>query len=336
MTLSRRPFAAASFSFILVVSSLIVCTLGAQAASTKSPATPRADSTRITAAANITLRSTPAPDATAVAQVPLGTELTDAGPAGLDKTWIRVRLADNREGWLLANLTRPLDPVWRWPTFDGIIAERLGRKGDGFAAATELVSFIERVAPEYTDPDGRGSIELARLRALSSALGAIPMRGVRREPYASWLTARKTEVVYDDPGGHWVLADGPLWDLHSRQIKSTSADDIAWFAVGNGLAGECEGSVSCYLAVRNRLHGEYLRRHPFGKHAAEAVGVLKNTADVLIQPAKAGAAYKFDKKQDCRDLTASIDALVVAVQGTRVEGRDATVASLTTLKSVCR
>src|SRR6185436_18626807 len=102
-------------------------------------------------------------DAAAIAQLPLGTELADAGPAGLDKTWIRVRLADNREGWLLSNLTRPLDPIWRWPVFDRIIAERLGRKGDGFVASVELVNFIERVAPEYTDVDGRGRIELARL-----------------------------------------------------------------------------------------------------------------------------------------------------------------------------
>lgn len=345
MTLSRFPSAAPSFSFILVASSLIVCSLGAQAASyppstslrrDATPAGPAFDSTRITAAANITLRSTPSPDANVVAQIPLGTELVDAGPAGLDKTWIRVRLADSREGWLLANLTRPLDPVWRWPTFDRIIAERLGRKGDGFAAATELVSFIERVAPEYTDPDGRGRIELARLRALSSALRAVPMNGGRREPYAAWLTARRTEVVYDEPGGNWMLAEGLIWETHTRQARSTSADDIAWFAVGNGVAGECEGSVSCYLGVRNRLHGEYLRRHPFGKRAAEAVGVLKNTTDVLIQPANAGVAYKFDKKQDCRDLTTSIDALVAAVQSTRVEGRDATIASLTALKRVCQ
>ena len=76
MTRSHRPFALASFSFILVVSSLIVCTLAAQAAS---PGV-RNDANRITAATNITLRATPAPDASAVAQLPLGTELIDAAP----------------------------------------------------------------------------------------------------------------------------------------------------------------------------------------------------------------------------------------------------------------
>ncbi len=332
MTRPRRPFALASFSFILVVSSLIVCTLGAQAAA---PIV-RTDANRITTATNITLRATPAPDALAIAQLPLGTELIDAGPAGLDKTWIRVRLGDNREGWILSNLTRTLDPVWRWPTFDRIISERLGRKGDGFAASAELVAFIDRVAPEYTDPDGRGRVELARIRAIAATLKAIPMSGGRREPFATWLASRKTEVVYDEPGGRWILAPGPLWDMHEKQARTTSADELAWFAVGNGLPGECEGFVPCYLVARNRLHGEYLRRHPSGVHAAESVSVLKSTADLLGAPPKAGVAYKFDKKTDCRDLTTAVDALTAAVQATRVETRDAALASIAALKRGCQ
>jgi hypothetical protein len=95
----------------------------------------------------------PSPDASAIAQLALGTEVADAGPAGLDKTWVRVKLPDGREGWLQARLTKPLDPVWRWPVFDEIIASRLGRKGDGFPSNAEFVAFIERVA--ITDADGR-------------------------------------------------------------------------------------------------------------------------------------------------------------------------------------
>lgn len=294
------------------------------------------DSTRVTAAANITLRATPTPDGQSIAQLPLGTELVDAGPAGLDKKWIRVRLADSREGWIQSSLTRTLDPIWRWPTFDRIIAERLGRKGDGFGASAELVAFIERVAPEYTDPDGRGRIELARLRALTATLNAIPVNGGRREPYASWLASRKKDVVFDEPGGRWIVSDVVVWETHAKQAKTTSADEIAWFAVVSGIPGECEGQMSCYLYVRNRLHGEYLRRHPMGKYAAEAVGVLKNTADLLATPPKAGASYRFDKKQDCKDLSYSADTLTAAVQGTRVEARDATLASLAALKRICQ
>lgn len=294
------------------------------------------DSSRITAVANVTLRAAPSPEAPAVAQLALGTEVTEAGPAGLDKTWVRVRLADSREGWVQANLTRPLDPVWRWPTFDGIIASRLGRKGDGFPARVELVAFIERVAGEYTDPDGRARIDLSRLRALSSAQDAIPFGHGQREPYAAWLAPRRGEVIYDEPGGHFMIADTSIWNLQARHAASPVADDIAWFAVNNGLAGECEGGVACYLAWRNRLHGEYLRRHPAGRHAADAVDVVKSTAEALVAPPAPHAAYEFDKKRDCREVVASVDALVGAVQGTRVAGRDAALEALATLRKRCQ
>jgi len=150
---------------------------------------------RITVAANVTLRALPSMTAAAVAQLPLGTELIDAGPADLDRTWLRVKIADGREGWLRGNLTKTIDPAWRWPAFDRLIAERLGRKGDGFAAQAELVAFIDRVAPEYTDPEGRARIDLARLRAIQAALGSMPFDAGRREPYAAWIAARKSDVT---------------------------------------------------------------------------------------------------------------------------------------------
>jgi len=323
-------------SFLLIPGFAFV--LGSPAAGREDgPAAPR-ESTRITAAANVTLRALPSPGADAVAQLPLGTEVVQAGPAGLDKTWIRVKLGDAREGWVLASLTKPLDAVWRWPTFDSIIADRLGRKGDGFRAFAELVAFIERVAPEYSDPDGRARLELSRLRALSSALAAMPKGNSRREPYASWLASRKTDVVYDEPGGQWMLNGPMIWERHAKLAGASAsvADDFAWVAVTNGLAGECEGHLACYVDATDRLQGEYLRRHAAGRRAAESVDVIKSTVDLLTAPATKGASYTFDRKTDCNALSTSVDALVAAVQATRATNRDAAIASLTALKRMCQ
>ena len=220
--------------------------------------------------------------------------------------------------------------------FDEIIASRLGRKGDGFPANTEFVAFIERVAPEYTDADGRARIELARLRALSTTLASIPFNGARREPYSSWLGTRKHEVVYDEPGGRWMLAPGPLWDLHARHSATSAADDLAWLAVTNGLPGECEGFLPCYLEARNRSEAEYLRRHPAGRHVTEAVDIIKRTAETLTAPPLGKVGYEFDRKRDCRDVVASIDALTGAVQKTAAAGKDAAVASLAAIRAQCK
>ena len=293
------------------------------------------DQIRITAAANVTVRSLPMPDAPAVAQVPLGTELTDSSLAGLDKTWIRVSLADGREGWILSKNTRPLDPQWRWPAFDAIIADRLARKGDAFPALAELAAFIERVAPEYTDVDGRARVELARLRAISMTAAKIPFQRGSREPYAAWLNMRGTDVIYDEPGGRWMLAPRAIWETHARIDSGKIAEEVAWFAVNNGLGGECEGYLVCYFDRRNRLQGEYLRQHPNGLHAVDAIGVLKETADEIAAPARPGAAFLFDRSKDCRDVTASLDAITGAVQGSRAAGRDGAMASLAALRRLC-
>ena len=325
-----RSFRPSSF-LLSYISVLTVFLVGVTAAAS--------DPARITVVANVTLRAQPSPASPAVAQLPLGTEVTEAGPAGLDKTWVRVRLADAREGWLQSTLARPLDPTWRWPVFDRIIAERLGRTGDAFPANAELVAFIERVAPEYTDPDGRARVEFARVRALANALKSIPRNGGRRDPYSTWLAGRKSEAIYDEPGGSWMVNEATLWSLHTRHSGSTSADDIAWFAVTNGLPGECEGYLACYLAARNRLQGEYLRRHPLGRHTAQAVAAVNDTVDILGAPPRGPnghTAYEFDKARDCKDVTSSIDALTAAVKGTRVDTREAAMNNLSGLRRICQ
>jgi hypothetical protein len=298
-------------------------------------AAPADPTSRITAAANVTLRAMPSPEAAAIAQVPLGTEVTDAGPAGLDKTWVRVKLADGREGWLQASLTRVLDPSWRWTAFDRIIAERLGRKGDGFPALAELVAFIERVGPEYTNPEGRAQLEFSRLRAIGMAAAAIPRGTTAREPYASWIATHQNEVLYDSPTSKWILAAQAVWDAHKRHAESSVSDELAWFAVTTGVVGECAGRLTCYLDVRDRLYGEYLRRRPFGKHAAEAVDVIRNTADALAPRDNAAGTYAFDRGRDCKSVNDLVDALTSAVQTTRTESRDAAKSSLAAVKKIC-
>jgi len=324
----------------LVLASTVVLVIAAspagRAASPAGHASVPADTLRITAAANVTLRTSPDSSSQPVGQLPLGTEVADVGLPGLDKTWVRVKLADAREGWVLSNLTKKIDPAWRWPTFDRIIAERLGRKGDGFQASAELVAFIDRITPQYTDPDGRGRLEYWRLQAMAATLSAIPPGASRRDPYESWLVAHKADLVLDDAGHRWMMSDSAIWERHARVSSTESGDDIAWFAVTNGLAGECEGRVVCYLSARNRLYGEYLRRYPRGTHAAEAVEVIRSTADLLVANSSSKAAYTFDGKRDGKDLSIALDALTGAVKETRVPNKDAALTSLAALRRLAQ
>ena len=322
-----RPLRSVFIAIILVVIS---------AAATRGPqAALLSDGVRLTTAANVTLRETPVAGALAVGQLPLGSEVVEVGPPGMDKTWLRVRDAAGREGWLQSNLTRRLDPAWRWTAYDELVADRLARKGDGFPAAVELVTFIERVGPQYTNVEGRAQMDLSYLRAISSALSAIPRRGDQREPYAGFLKSKAALVVYDEPGARWIVNDKAIWDLHGKAARTPSAEPIAWFAVTNGLRGECEGYLPCYVDWRNRLEGEYLRRHPAGAHASQAIGAITTVTERLAAPPRPQQAFQFDRTRDCRDLTASIDALVKAVTVAQVAGKDAALTGLGSLKRLC-
>src|SRR4029453_11084390 len=99
---------------------------------------------------------------------------------------------------------------------------------------------------------------------------------------------------------------------------------------------DCEGSLTCYLTSRNRLQGEYLRRQPDGRHAADAVLALKKTAALVASPATPQRTYAFTRPLGCGAFPSSLDALTAAVQATRVEARNDTLASFATLRRICQ
>jgi hypothetical protein len=299
-------------------------------------ATAQEPAVRLVGAANVTIRQGPSAQAAAVVSLPLGTEVRQAGDNDLDKTWVHITTPDGREGFVLARLTRPLDPFWTWQTHEQLIVERLGRKGDGFPAAVELVSYIERIADTFSDPDGRARIDLYRLKALQLALAAVPS-GRRREPSNSWLTRYEDWAAYDEPGGRWMLRNDAIWKVHDAHARSPLADEIAWLSVTNGLGGECEGYLPCYFGARNALQGEYLRRHPTGVHVMEAVAAIGSTARLFHVPADEGSAYRFERAADCAPLTRELDALESAIQrAAAAPDRDGAIAALTAVRALCR
>lgn len=288
---------------------------------------------RITAATNITLRQTPSADSPVLAYLPIGTEVTEVGPIGMDKTWLRVRLGDNREGWLLANLTRVVEPARRTSTVEAIIIDRLGRRGDGPAATIELADFVERESRAITDPQVAARFDLYQLRAVSTTLAALRLNLGKRDPYMAWLDRHKTLIAYDEPAGRWMLSNAAIWQMHDQHPDSAAADEIAWLAATTGLPGECGGLLVCYADTLNKLYGEYLRRHPAGHHADEAVAKIKDAADQLSVPAKARPLYVFDTKRDCQPLTKAIDALGAAVSAATAIGKEPALQCLSAMKA---
>ncbi len=321
---------AAARRFILSLCVLVA--LGASSALAAGSGNP----VRITAATNLALRQTPSASANVVAYLPLGTEVTEVGPLGLDKTWLHVKLADNREGWLLSTLTRLVEPSRRTATVEAIIVDRLGRRGDGPPACIEVVDFIERESASVNDSETAARFDLYRLRAVSTVLSTIRLNLGKRDPYMSWLDRHKSLIAYDEPGGRWLLSNAAVWQTHDQHPDSAAADEIAWLAVTNGLPGECQGSLVCYVDTLNKLDGEYLRRHPTGRHADEAAARIKDAADQIGTGIKTHSVYVFDKTRDCAGLTRSVETLTASVSAAACGNRGEVLQSLAGIKSACK
>jgi Bacterial SH3 domain len=267
--------------------------------------------TRLTSASNVRLRSEPATDAAIVASLPLGAELHPTAQSQ-DGAWIHVRTGSGPEGWVLGSLTREVPEAQYLRVAEEIIKDRLARQGDGFPARVELVAFIERSMERDGPPEARARLALVRLKALDATLETLPPS---RQPWSpameSWVRARAVEdgeIGYDEPAGQWMLMNAFIFRLHDAHRGSAVADEIAWFAVLNGLPGECENFLACMVEGTDRLDGEYLRRHPGGAHVGEAV-------QQIVEASGYWREGEFDPGSDCTELVTSVGSLRAAVAG---------------------
>jgi hypothetical protein len=212
----------------------------------------------------------------------------------------------------------------------------------------DTVSFTERAAwtdrveralgAEHRD-EAAGRLALLWMQGMRRTLSAIPHEvtyETRAQPYAAWLEARAREVVYNEPGGQWQVAPEPAWTLHDRHRRTSSAEALAWEIVENGLPGECEGYPPCYLAGFEQLHGRYLREHPAGSHAAQAVTEIHESLEQIERLLSGPDARDFfDPATDCADLIKGAEPLGMVLAAAKVE-TTATRRALAKIRDRCK
>lgn len=191
-----------------------------------------------------------------------------------------------------------------------------------FDELAALTGRLQVVLESEADAESRGRLALLWVQSLRRTLGAIPMEvdGSRTEPYRTWLAANEREVAYSEPAGMWLASNDVVWALHDRNRSTASAEALAWEIVENGVPGECEGYPPCYLAGFEMIHTRYLREHPAGAHAAEAVQQIHESLE-QIQRLLAGpdGGEFFNPSTDCADLKPPADSLNDALARAKVE-----------------
>ncbi|HEX9960911.1 MAG TPA: SH3 domain-containing protein [Pyrinomonadaceae bacterium] len=219
------------------------------------------------------VRSKAQPNAPELSRIRLGTilKVTEKNPA-----WYKVQYTaggKTANGWISANSVNDLNSGAREELYRQIVDRNYKAEMD-FASASEMVDFLTQVGSELGGSNASAELELKRLLALQTALKKIPSGQGERSPYKEFLKAHEKSVIYSDPAAEWYVVSNLFWDLHKKYAKTTAADQIAWEAAENSLPGECEGYVNCYLFSERMTNGEYLRLHPNGKKAPQALANL--------------------------------------------------------------
>lgn len=268
---------------------------------------------RVTSASNVRMRAEPSVEVPIVTALRLGTEVVETGVTP-DRAWVRVRTSAGQEGWVRSELTRSVPAGRRLQVLEQVIEARLYRQGDGFSAWLELIALIDRIKEDMPDPEAAGRIALYRLRAMAGAArsGRHSYRP-KSDVVAAWLAVNADALVDNEPGGQWMLRREAILAERDRHPGTRAADDIAWFAAENGLPGECEGDLPCYIAVADSLQGEYLRTYPAGRHVWQAVDRLLSRTPWWSTVAR--DRRLFSPATDCPRLAEPLASLRTAVDG---------------------
>ncbi len=222
---------------------------------------------------------------------------------------------------------------------EGEAARVLADEAATFAVRGDLA---DRLRAALANPgelsDTRGRLALLWVRATRHTLHAIPMTldGTRQEPYRTWLESHGADIVYSEPAGQWLMHPEQLWRLHDAHRQTASAEPLAWEVVDNGLPGECEGYPPCYLSGLNLLNAEYLRRHPRGAHAAEAVEQIRQSNEQSLRLASGPKGHEFfEPATGCEDLIPAAANVRAALTQAGVDAK-AAIALVDALRALCR
>jgi hypothetical protein len=189
-----------------------------------------------------------------------------------------------------------------------------------FGQRSVLVDQLSRALAAERDAEAAGRLALLWTQALRRTLEAVPFDKGTVPPYSSWLSAHEADVVYNEPGGQWIVSNDVAWRLHDTHRASRASEALAWEIVENGLPGECEGYPPCYLAGFERLHTRYLREYPAGAHAAQAVSEIHESLDQVQRLlARPDGREFFNPATDCKDLIPPADALRTVLEHAKVE-----------------
>lgn len=236
---------------------------------------------------------------------------------GKSDYWYRVNLPNGETGWLFGGLLLDYDSRQREQLLRQIIEARLKAENTEFADRQEIYNLAANSIGEAKDANTRAEFELLKLLALANWAVSVPDNLRDKSPYREWHKAHDAEVIANEFGGGYNLRTELLWNLETRYHTLPIADRIAWEAAQNPQPSDCESDEVCHFFL---TEGEirYLRLHPAGAHAAEAIKDLNGAlTDDVINTAngKGGDKYAVEQRTALKKSLAALRLAIAKTSG---------------------
>jgi hypothetical protein len=275
----------------------------------------------MTTGSNVRLRAEPTTNSAVVSTLPLGTEVTAIASVP-HAGWRRIMTTGSGHGWIQARFMVPFDPAARTEIVGSIVRPLLPARVRGEVPnrtsehARQVVELVERALLLEADRERRADLSVLLLRAMSVTLGTISQRLPRDrvdvEAEAAWLNSRAALIQQGTAG--LLVSQEFIRATHTRYSDTAAADGIAWFLAEQGPRGECEADVVCEVANVNGTHGDYLRLHPSGPHALQALAGVSSLAATLSYVRRfPGILGEFGPRR-CADLNTNLSPLREATE----------------------
>ena len=203
------------------------------------------------------------------------------------KDWSKVKVSDDKEGWISKTITENFSSANRIKTYNLLADKYLIKKNLDFITAANVYYFLKK-AGEETD---NAELEFKKFQMLEKALDLMPTDKFNDNPYKNFTTKNSGEIVYSEPAGQWYVNSKLLWELHAKNKNKPIGEEIAWQAAQTSLPGECEGYINCYLYKLRVTDGEYLNFYPSGKHSRDALLNITNFLEPINQDSAQKTVY---------------------------------------------
>jgi hypothetical protein len=242
---------------------------------------------------------------------------------GKSDYWFRVTLPNGETGWLFGALLLDYDISRREQVLRQIFEARLKAENTDIADEQDFYNLAASSIAEAKSANTRAEFELFKLLALAKWAGRIPQPNNPKDKslYREWHRAHDAETIENGFAGGYNLKTELLWNLEAKYHTLPIADRIAWEAAHNMQPSDCESDEVCdFYLMSGDI--EYLRLHPGGTHAAEAVQELSEALTNDVIDTANGKDSGKDAVMQRTDLKKTLASLRLALAKTSAEGKD--------------